>query len=300
MNEEAIKEVNEEAIKPVNSEVVEVKEDVKEEEKDESELVLDSSSSDDEAEAALMNAVSLQSVRQRAQASSILLSGHASSLSDTALPTAQSLAHHTAESMTEPITEPTTQATTLFTLLDCDDDVQRLQALLALMSTYHQSVYNGLTLTAQQTAFAEPPPGLQGYFLCNDAYGAVATHALCSVLKATTLRPVTAQCAVYVMKYLLANHVYGDVFPAQVLEDLADTSLRWRGVTPSLKVRAGIVATALAQLRPLLQSPDDVIYAFLTVQKQVESVTGTGAAFMPAFDYKGILESVAALVRPDR
>ncbi|KAK8820245.1 hypothetical protein WA577_006311 [Blastocystis sp. JDR] len=279
VNEEAIKEVNEEAIKPVNSEVVEVNEDVKE---DESELVLDSSSSDDEAEAALMNAVSLQSVRQRAQASSILLSGHASSLSDTALPTAQSLAHPT----TEPITEPMTQATTLFTLLDCDDDVQRLQALLALMSTYHQSVYNGLTLTAQQAAFAEPPPGLQGYFLCNDAYGAVATHALCSVLKATTLRPVTAQCAVYVMKYLLANHVYGDVFPAQVLEDLADT----------LKVRAGIVATALAQLRPLLQSPDDVIYAFLTVQKQVESVTGTGAAFMPAFDYKGILESSCVLL----
>ena len=293
--------MNEETIKSVNSEVVEVNEDVKEEEKEdvkeeESELVLDSSSSDDEAEAALMNAVSLQSVRQRAQASSILLSGHASSLSDTALPTAQSLAHPT----TQPMTEPTTQATTLFTLLDCDDDVQRLQALLALMSTYHQSVYNGLTLTAQQAAFAEPPPGLQGYFLCNDAYGAVATHALCSVLKARTLRPVTAQCAVYVMKYLLANHVYGDVFPAQVLEDLADTSLRWRGVTPSLKVRAGIVATALAQLRPLLQSPDDVIYAFLTVQKQVESVTGTGAAFMPAFDYKGILESVAALVRPDR
>lgn len=296
--------MNEEAIKPVNSEV-EVNEDVKEEEKEdvkeeESELVLDSSSSDDEAEAALMNAVSLQSVRQRAQASSILLSGHASSLSDTALPTAQSLTHHTTQPITEYTTEPTTQATTLFTLLDCDDDVQRLQALLALMSTYHQSVYNGLTLTAQQAAFAEPPPGLQGYFLCNDAYGAVATHALCSVLKARTLRPVTAQCAVYVMKYLLANHVYGDVFPAQVLEDLADTSLRWRGVTPSLKVRAGIVATALAQLRPLLQSPDDVIYAFLTVQKQVESVTGTGAAFMPAFDYKGILESVAAPMRPDR
>lgn len=285
----------------MNSEVVEVNEDVKE---DESELVLDSSSSDDEAEAALMNAVSLQSVRQRAQASSILLSGHASSLSDTALPTAQSLAHPTTQSLahptTQPMTESTTQATTLFTLLDCDDDVQRLQALLALMSAYHQSVYNGLTLTAQQAAFAEPPPGLQGYFLCNDAYGAVATHALCSVLKARTLRPVTAQCAVYVMKYLLANHVYGDVFPAQVLEDLADTSLRWRGVTPSLKVRAGIVATALAQLRPLLQSPDDVIYAFLTVQKQVESVTGTGAAFMPAFDYKGILESVAAPMRPDR
>lgn len=195
----------EEAKSEVQSEVQsEVKES---EEKEEAELVLDSSSSDDEAEAAFINAVSLQSVRQRAQASPILISGHTPSLSDTSLPTGQS----------------TTQSSTLFTLLDCPDDVQRLQVLLALMSAYHQSVYNGLTLTAQQAAFATPPPDLQGYFLCNDAYGAVATHALCSVLKATTLRPVTAQCTVYVMKYLLANHVYGDVFPAQVLEDLADT-----------------------------------------------------------------------------
>lgn len=70
-------------------------------------------------------------------------------------------------------------------------------------------------------------------------------------------------------------------------------------MNPSLKVRAGIVATALAQLRPLLQSPDDMIYTFLTVQKQVESVTGTGAAFMTSFDYKGILESVAAPAERD-
>lgn len=60
------------------------------------------------------------------------------------------------------------------------------------------------------------------------------------------------------------------------------------------------MATALTQLRPLLQSPDDVIYTFLTVQKQVESVTGTGTAFMTSFDYKGILESVTASAQHDR
>lgn len=195
----------------------EVKEEQAQEEEKDEELVLDSSSSDDEAEAALMNAVSLQTVRQRAQVSPILVSGHTTSFSDPSLPIPQSVTPSTSQSMPE---------TALFTLLDCGDDVQRLQVLLVLMSTYHQSVYNGLTLTAQQAAFATPPPELQGYFLCNDAYGAVATHALCSVLKAATLRPVTAQCAVYIMKYLLSNHVYGDVLPAEVLEDLADTSPR--------------------------------------------------------------------------
>lgn len=209
--EEVSAEVNTE----VNAEAkTQAKEEPSQEEEKDATLVLDSSSSDDEAEAALMNAVSLQTVRQRAQVSPILVSGHTPSFSDPSLPIAQSVAPS--------ISQPTPEAA-LFTLLDCGDDVQRLQVLLALMSTYHQSVYNGLTLTAQQAAFATPPSGLQGYFLCNDAYGAVATHALCSVLKAATLRPVTAQCAVYIMKYLLSNHVYGDVFPAQVLEDLADT-----------------------------------------------------------------------------
>ena len=61
-----------------------------------------------------------------------------------------------------------------------------------------------------------------------------------------------------------------------------------------LKVRAAIVSTSLQQLKPLLPSSDDLIYAFLSVHHQVESITGTGGAFMPAFDYKGILESVCA------
>ena len=61
-----------------------------------------------------------------------------------------------------------------------------------------------------------------------------------------------------------------------------------------LKVRAAIVSASLQQLKPLLPSSDDLIYAFLSVHHQVESITGTGGAFMPTFDYKGILESVCA------
>lgn len=54
------------------------------------------------------------------------------------------------------------------------------------------------------------------------------------------------------------------------------------------------MSTSLQQLKPLLPSSDDLIYAFLSVHHQVESITGTGGAFMPTFDYKGILESVCA------
>ena len=112
---------------------------------------------------------------------------------------------------------------TLLSLLSTTDDVQRLQVLLVLMSIYHQSVYNGLTLTAQQAVFTDPQQqqGLQGYFLCNKVYARSVVHALCEVLKQETLRPVTAQCAVYVMKYLLANHIYDDVLPAEVLDEFA-------------------------------------------------------------------------------
>ena len=59
-------------------------------------------------------------------------------------------------------------------------------------------------------------------------------------------------------------------------------------------MRAAIVSTSLQQLKPLLPSSDDLIYAFLSVHHQVESITGTGGAFMSTFDYKGILESVCA------
>ena len=112
---------------------------------------------------------------------------------------------------------------TLLSLLSTTDDVQRLQVLLVLMSIYHQSAYNGLTLTAQQAVFTDPQQqqGLQGYFLCNKMYARIVVHALCEVLKQETLRPVSAQCAVYVMKYLLANHIYDDVLPAEVLDEFA-------------------------------------------------------------------------------
>ena len=112
---------------------------------------------------------------------------------------------------------------TLLSLLSTADDVQRLQVLLVLMSIYHQSVYNGLTLTAQQAVFTDPQQqqGLQGYFLCNKVYARSVVHALCEMLKQETLRPVTAQCAVYVMKYLLANHIYDDVLPTEVLDEFA-------------------------------------------------------------------------------
>lgn len=112
---------------------------------------------------------------------------------------------------------------TLLSLLSTMDDVQRLQVLLVLMSIYHQSVYNGLTLTAQQAVFTDPQQQqvLQGYFLCNKVYARSVVHVLCEVLKQETLRPVTAQCAVYVMKYLLANHIYDDVLPAEVLDEFA-------------------------------------------------------------------------------
>ena len=59
-------------------------------------------------------------------------------------------------------------------------------------------------------------------------------------------------------------------------------------------MRAVIVSTSLQHLKPLLPSSDALIYAFLSVHHQVESITGTGGAFMPTFDYKGILESVCA------
>ena len=61
-----------------------------------------------------------------------------------------------------------------------------------------------------------------------------------------------------------------------------------------LKVLAANVSASLQQLKPLLPSSDDLIYAFLSVYHQVESITGTGGAFMSTFDYKGILESVCA------
>ena len=207
---------------------------------EESVLVLDESSDEeDEKAAALMNAVSLESLRKHVDASAREMEGSsAMSSAMSSVVREESSAMSSAmrddaregrsEANSEVIIEQEHTTTdrehnTLLSLLSTTDDVQRLQVLLVLMSIYHQSVYNGLTLTAQQAVFTDPQQqqGLQGYFLCNKVYARSVVHALCEVLKQETLRPVTAQCAVYVMKYLLANHIYDDVLPAEVLDEFA-------------------------------------------------------------------------------
>ena len=200
---------------------------------EESVLVLDESSDEeDEKAAALMNAVSLESLRKHVDASvdasAREMEGSAAMSSAMRSAMKEDTREGRSEANSEVIIEQEHTTTdrehnTLLSLLSTTDDVQRLQVLLVLMSIYHQSVYNGLTLTAQQAVFTDPQQqqGLQGYFLCNKVYARSVVHALCDVLKQETLRPVTAQCAVYVMKYLLANHIYDDVLPAEVMDEFA-------------------------------------------------------------------------------
>lgn len=200
---------------------------------EESVLVLDESSDEeDEKAAALMNAVSLESLRKHVDTSAREMEGSSAMSSVMSSAMSSAMKEDTREGRSEANSEviieqehtPTNREhNTLLSLLSTTDDVQRLQVLLVLMSIYHQSVYNGLTLTAQQAVFTDPQQqqGLQGYFLCNKVYARSVVHALCEVLKQETLRPVTAQCAVYVMKYLLANHIYDDVLPAEVLDEFA-------------------------------------------------------------------------------
>ena len=192
---------------------------------EESVLVLDSSSDEeDEKAAALMNAVSLESLRKHVDASAREMEGNSVVSSAMREDTREGRSEANSEVIIEQEHITTDREhNTLLSLLSTTDDVQRLQVLLVLMSIYHQSVYNGLTLTAQQAVFTDPQQqqGLQGYFLCNKVYARSVVHALCEVLKQETLRPVTAQCAVYVMKYLLANHIYDDVLPAEVLDEFA-------------------------------------------------------------------------------
>ena len=199
---------------------------------EESVLVLDESSDEeDEKAAALMNAVSLESLRKHVDASAREMEGVSVSREESSAMSSamrEDTREGRSEANSEVIIEQERTVTdrehnTLLSLLSTTDDVQRLQVLLVLMSIYHQSVYNGLTLTAQQAVFTDPQQqqGLQGYFLCNKVYARSVVHALCEVLKQDTLRPVTAQCAVYVMKYLLANHIYDDVLPTEVLDEFA-------------------------------------------------------------------------------
>lgn len=111
----------------------------------------------------------------------------------------------------------------------------RLQLVLVLLSGFHQSVYSGITAYIQEQAYGpattakvsedgevvmrEIPP-ITGYFLCNKRYAEPVWTALSEVLSGPQLRPVTAQCCLYIMRYLLTNHIYGDVMPFTVLETL--------------------------------------------------------------------------------
>ena len=101
-------------------------------------------------------------------------------------------------------------------------DATRLQLVLILLSSFHQSVYSGITAYAQnQVLQNKTDASVSGYFLCNQQYAIPVLQALCEVLRGPHLRPVTTQCSLYVMRYLLTNHVYGDTLPFSVFQDLA-------------------------------------------------------------------------------
>lgn len=112
--------------------------------------------------------------------------------------------------------------------------MQRLQVVLALMSAFHQSVYNGLTALAQREVLQVQAahnsddelheidsPSVSGYFLCNESYAPLVYSALCKVLQGEQLRVVTAQTCVYVLRYILTNRIYGETLPYSFIEEFA-------------------------------------------------------------------------------
>ena len=64
-------------------------------------------------------------------------------------------------------------------------------------------------------------PSFHGYYLCNAAYAPLIFRSLARVLHGEKLRLVTAQCCVYILRFLLTNHVYGDLLPCSLVQDLA-------------------------------------------------------------------------------
>ena len=64
-------------------------------------------------------------------------------------------------------------------------------------------------------------PSFHGYYLCNAAYAPLIFRSLAHVLHGEKLRLVTAQCCVYILRFLLTNHVYGDLLPCSLVQDLA-------------------------------------------------------------------------------
>ena len=64
-------------------------------------------------------------------------------------------------------------------------------------------------------------PSFHGYYLCNAAYAPLIFRSLARVLHGEKLRLVTAQCCVYILRFLLTNHVYADLLPCSLVQDLA-------------------------------------------------------------------------------
>ena len=91
------------------------------------------------------------------------------------------------------------------------------------MSVYHQSVYNNITEHAQRTALGIPPSeAASGYYLCHSSYASSVFALLTDILRRKDTRFITIQCCVYIFKYLLSNHVYGDTLPFSVFCEFAE------------------------------------------------------------------------------
>ena len=107
--------------------------------------------------------------------------------------------------------------------MDNPQDSERLQLVLVLMSVYHQSVYNNITEHAQRTALGIPPSeSVSGYYLCHGSYAQSVFALLTDIIRRKDTRFITVQCCVYILKYLLSNHIYGDTLPFSVFYDLAE------------------------------------------------------------------------------
>ena len=172
-----------------------------------------------------------------------------------------------------------------------------MQLVLVLMSTYHQSVYNSLSEHAQRIAFNKPKSkttteddGITGYYLCHSIYSHSIYSILVNVIRKEDTRFITLQCCVYVLKYLLSNHIYEDFFPFEFFQELVNMYYQLVSIMDRMKEREAKVLESLHVFKQLVPSPDAVTYSILSISQQIQTIVGQ--AFMSTFDYKGILESV--------
>ena len=189
-------------------------------------IVMDSDSDDlDDETAATLNNLTLHSLQRRVQSGS-------PSVAPTHLRNCLSEDYSRAPAPQSPLEASFSYCSLLQLIHESDvglspvshpQDATRLQLVLILLSSFHQSVYSGITAYAQSQVLQNKTDAkISGYFLCNQQYALPVLQALCKVLRGPHLRPVTTQCSLYVMRYLLTNHVYGDMLPLSVFQDLAD------------------------------------------------------------------------------